>query len=128
MSLKRINTLEPRVEAEAIIPDSATQGREFTFMREYQNFLFLIDTDGKISIFNQLGLYIRDINTPGANTFNFLGEELYYTTRGQIMFYDLFDGKMRSKPSEKTARNVLLTGSKKVLIFTRKIVIQPNNP
>ena len=55
-SLKRINPSQQKVIAEALIDQKQfSKAPEFTFIREYQNFLFMLEKNSGILIFNSLG-------------------------------------------------------------------------
>jgi hypothetical protein len=68
---------------------------DFTFMREYQGFLFLLDRSEGILIFNSVGKRIRTIAIQDLAAFNFLGEELYYQDGPVLRFFDLFSAETR---------------------------------
>jgi len=77
---------------------------DFISLREYQNYVFLLDKTAGVHVFNPLGKYIRTLGDKNMSYFNFLGEELYYIVAGDIIFIDLYTGERRELP--------LLTGTK----------------
>ena len=63
---------------------------KITHMREYQNFLFLLDSNSGIYIVNKLGKLVSKIEVPNIQYFSFAGEDLYYLKGNQLFFYDIF--------------------------------------
>lgn len=89
-SVKAIDTRRAVVDYEFALDLADASKPEITFMREYQGFLFLLDARTGISIYNRLGMKVRDLPVEGLRSFNFLGQELYYYQNGSIHFTDLF--------------------------------------
>lgn len=106
---------------------------DFTFMREYQGFLFLLDQSEGILIFNSLGKRIRTIAIKDLAAFNFLGEELYYQDGPVLRFFDLFSAETREvavpshphSPTPSPASFTLLTDEKLYRIGPLRIDIFP---
>lgn len=128
-SLKRINTTEHLVEVEVNLPDNLnTPESDFISMREYQGFLFLLNQQTGIHVFNTMGKQVKAF--PGKNIpyFNFLGEELYYPFEGKIQFYNLFDGTTRLEAKESNTRIELMTDSRIFKIFPDRLEIIAYHP
>lgn len=94
---------------------------DFTFMREYQGFLFLLDRSVGILIFNSVGKLIRTIAIKDLPAFNFLGEELYYQDGPVLRFFDLFSAETREVAAPSPASFTLLTDEKLYRIGPRRI-------
>lgn len=95
-SVKVIDTRRAVVDYEFAL-DLADAGKpEIVFMREYQGFLFLLDVRTGISIYNRLGMKVRELPVEGLRSFNFLGQDLYYYRNGYIYFTDLFTLETRT--------------------------------
>ena len=109
-SLKRTvlmgTSLKQESEIKTIIPEHKPS---YTYMREYQNFLFLLDHNYGLLIFNMMGKHIKSIALPGLPYFNFLGEELYYPDHGKIKFLDLISGEIRDQQFQVSGEYILLT-------------------
>ena len=121
-SLKRINTLENLVEVEVLLPDNLnTPESDFISMREYQGFLFLLNQQTGIHVFNSMGNQVKVF--PGKNIpySNFLGEELYYPSEGKIQFYDLFDGSTRLEIKDPSTIFELMTDSRIYKIYPDRL-------
>lgn len=127
-SLKKINPVQSKVMAETLIDQEQFQGTpQFTFMREYQNFLFTIEKNAGILVFNGIGKQIKKIEAPGIEYFNFIGEELYYKKNDKLIFYDLFDATTREVPVEAVCKYILLTDARKYLVYENRVDIFENH-
>lgn len=126
-SLKRINPSQSKVIAEAAIDQKQfTKAPEFTFIREYQNFLFTIEKNSGILIFNSLGKQIKKLSASKIDYLNFLGEELYYKVNDKLLFYDLFDSTTREVPTDPACKFMLLTDIRKYVVYQNRIDIFEN--
>jgi hypothetical protein len=92
-NLKKINTKTGIIEIDVKLTD--VNMTDITFMREYQGFLFLLIRGKGIAVYNGLGKWVRTIEDKDVNAFDFLGEELYYITKGTLQFFDLFSTEPR---------------------------------
>lgn len=126
-SLKRINPSQSKVIVEALIDQKQfSKSPEFTFIREYQNFLFMIEKNSGILIFNSLGSQIKKIETTEIGYLNFLGEELYYKKDDRLLFYDLFDASTQEVSVDPTCKFALLTDARMYLIYENRVDIFEN--
>lgn len=66
------------------------QEHAFTFMREYQNLLFLIDKNSGIYVFDNLANIIRKIYVVNVDYVSLSGETLYYLTDEAIISMNLY--------------------------------------
>lgn len=109
-SLKKINPKASEVEVEVIVDSTLiNDATAFTSMREYQGFVFLLHPAKGIYVFNNLGKHIKTIAAKGIDSFNFLGEELYYTQNKKLKLIDLFSADTREIDLPETAHLVILT-------------------
>ena len=124
-SLKKINVRASVVEVEVVVVDPASAGytTAFTTMREYQNFVFLLDPSTGIHIFNALGKHLRTIPAEGIDTFNFLGEELYYLSNDKLEFFNLFTAETRHLDVPPGYTHALLTDERMILLTPHTIEI-----
>lgn len=127
-SIKRVNPSLSKVMAESIIDQKQfSHQAEVIFMREYQNFLFLLDKNSGILIFNSLGIQIKKIPVAEISYFNFLGEELYYKKNDKLIFHDLFDSSIREELVDPSCLFALLTDSRKFLVYQNRLDIFENH-
>jgi hypothetical protein len=123
-SLKKINTVDALVEVEVIIDAALIEdATAFTAIREYQNFVFLLNPKKGILIFNSLGKHIKTIPVKGISSFNFLGEELYYQAGDIVKFIDLFNAETREMKLSAKPRTVILTDERMIQISYRSFDI-----
>jgi hypothetical protein len=119
-SLKKINPVDVQVEVEVIIAASLIEdATAFTAIREYQNFVFLLNPKRGIFVFNSLGKHIKIIPAKEISSFNFLGEELYYLEGDAVNFTDLFTAESRQMKLESKPRSIILTDERMVLVFPK---------
>jgi hypothetical protein len=112
-SLKRIDPKKELILTEATFSVSANQRPDdFTFMREYQGFLFLLDRSQGIHIFNSMGKLLKTIPVKNLACFNFLGEELYYQENDTLKFFDLFSAETREMAVPSPSIFTLITDEK----------------
>jgi hypothetical protein len=126
-SLKRVNPAQSGVLIDELIDQKQfSEKPDFIFMREYQNFLFLLEKNSGLFIFNSLGKQIKKIPVEGVAYVNFLGEELYYKKKDKLFFYDLFDASTREMPVDPTCRYALLTDVRLYLVYGNRVEIHKN--
>jgi hypothetical protein len=92
--------------------------KEPTYMREYLNFLFVLDNG--IHVLNNLGKQIRklDVNVP---YFNFLGEEVYYPSGNGLQLIDLYTTEKRDIPLPHSSQFAFLTDDRMILVDGEKV-------
>lgn len=123
-SIKRLDPRNPKMIAEALIDRTQFKGDpQIVTIREYQNFLFVLESNTGILVFNGIGKQIKKIAAPGITYFNFLGRELYYKKDDNLIFYDLFDGSTREEAVDKESRYTLLTDTRKYVVYANRIEV-----
>jgi hypothetical protein len=123
-SLKKINVQKSEVELEVVVDASLIEdATKFTYMREYQGFVFLLNPKKGILIFNGLGKHIKTIPVVGIDTFNFLGEELYYLQSGYVEFLDLFSAGEREMNIDSRPACILLTDERMFQVRLKSVDI-----
>jgi hypothetical protein len=120
-SIKRVNLRTSIVNMEASIQSLISPKTNITFIREYQNFIFLLDRDKGILVLNGMGKLIKTIEVKGLNYFNFIGEELYYLQDNQLKFIDLFTAETRSLALPEPCEIALLTDERLYLIKQNQV-------
>ena len=121
-SLKKVDVRASEVEVEVVVDSSSIGDVEaFTTMREYQNFLFLLNPSKGLYIFNGLGKHIRTIDAKGITSFNFLGEELYFLLDGKLRFFNLFTTETREMETDRAYTNALVA-EERLILFTPETI------
>jgi hypothetical protein len=93
-SIKKINPTTNKVLSEFNIDTTSLAKPNFSYLREYQNLIFLLDENSGIFIFSNLGKKINYIKCKIKN-FGFYGEELFYLIDDKVIFFDLYSEKTR---------------------------------
>ena len=128
-SLKKINIKASEVEVEVTVDSSLIKNATtFKTMRDYQGFVFLLNPEKGVFIFNALGKHIRTISIPRIEHFNFLGEELYYLQNDTLKFFNLFTTETREVKVDKGYTTALLTDERMILFAPEKIDIYEFRP
>ncbi len=96
---------------------------DYTFMREYQNYVFLLDITAGVHVFNLLGKFVHTLGEKYMTHFNFYGEELYYVSGKELIFIDLYTSEKRKLPLEATSRFAILNDDRMYSVTTRTITI-----
>ncbi len=121
-SLKKINVKESVVEIEVIIrEENIAHVQQIKLLREYQNFVFMLDPHKGIFVYNTMGKPIKVVNAKGIKSFNFLGEELYYVKDGNINFLDLFTADTRTIPLQAKVDFALFSEGRLILVKDKVI-------
>ncbi len=120
-SVKRVNLRTSIVNMEASVQSFISDKANIIFIREYQNFIFLLDQNKGIMVLNNMGKLIKTIEVKGLSYFNFIGEELYYLQEGQLKFIDLFTAETRSMSLPEQCEVALLTDERLYLIRQNQV-------
>jgi hypothetical protein len=119
-SLKKINPSSGEVLIEFNIDTTQFATKpDFTYLREYQNMIFLLDKNSGISIFNNIGKQINKIDKKGILHFNFFGEELYYLDNDSIKLFDLYTEETRELKIEGENKFAIVT-DERIILITKK--------
>jgi hypothetical protein len=127
-SLKKIDFKTSRVLEEVSMKLVAGVDHDFTFLREYQNLLFIIDKNSGIDILTNLGKPIRSFLVTNAGYLGFLGPEIYYLDSGTIHFYDLYSEDRHELAVDPSAQFVLLTDERMVVIKKSTVEVWEYKP
>ena len=71
---------------------------DITYLREYQNQLFILDKNSGILIFDNLGNHLRTIEVSGLDFIGFLNDELYYSDSLNLKIKNIYTEEERSIP------------------------------
>ncbi len=130
-SIKKINPLTGEVMTEFVLLDSIINTNpSFTYLREYQNLIFLLDSRSGVWILNTFGNLITKIEINNPGNFNFFGNQLYYLQHDEIIFYNLLsEEEYRLTLPEKNNR-LALVSDERILTVTHsnKIVLYEYQP
>jgi hypothetical protein len=96
---------------------------QLTFLREYQNFLFVLDKKAGVRMINSMGQPIKILGHAHLNYFNFLGEEFYYLENATLHLIDLYGGETRAITLPYPCDFALLTDERLFLVSGKKLEI-----
>lgn len=108
-SLKKINRTTRAVMYETIILNEVVDPSSLTYLREYQNFVFLLNRKKGISIFNMMGKRLKEIEESDISYISFLGEEIYFLKEAKLNFFNLFTAETRTLDVPPSADFVFVT-------------------
>ena len=112
-------TLKKTKERGTAIAYEAAFGRPASYMREYLNFLFILDNN-EIQVLNNLGKQISKV-VINASYFSFLGEELYYPSGSSLELFDLYTNEKRQISLPHQAQFAFLTDDRMILVDQKRI-------
>jgi hypothetical protein len=121
LSLKQTSGKAATVAYDVAWPGTKPNPLNITFMREYQNFLFVLDEGTGLHLFNSLGKKIRQIDEKKLQWFSFLGEELYYLKSQSVHMMDLYSGESREIHLPSPCQFALLTDQRMILVREGKL-------
>lgn len=126
-SIKKVDPRDWQVMNEFKIDSELTANSPFTYLREYQNFIFLLDKKNTLTIFNGIGIKLKTYSI-GNQHFNFLGQELYYIKDKKIHFVDLFTSETREMELPGQFENMLITDERMIGINPDQLTFFEYNP
>lgn len=104
----------------AIAYEAAFGDASASYMREYLNFLFVLDSEG-IRMQNNLGKTINKFPVAKLPYFSFLGEEIYYPVNNALQLIDLYTSEKRQIDLPHPAKFALLTDERMILVSDKSI-------
>jgi hypothetical protein len=127
-SLKKIDMRNGLVPVEVSLSLKGKNKNDLIALREYQNFVFLLDKKDGIKVYNSVGTLIRTIPGAGLTYFNFIGEELYYLKGNTIQFFDLFTAETREVKLPAKADIALVTDERLFVVKGETVDIYDYKP
>jgi len=92
---------------------------DFSFIREYQNLLFISDSKNGVLIFDNLGNYLETLPIFNLNFFSFLDTSLIYIQNGNIVYFDIYTKQKKEVSLPDPSYTFVLMENKRVFLFTR---------
>jgi hypothetical protein len=117
-SLKKVSPLNQEVINEFNL-DIGSSTPEFTYLREYQNLIFLQEKNSGIWIINTLGKIIIKIEIKNPGNFGFFGQELYYLENNIIRFFDLLTEARHELPLNGDLKFAMITDERILTISVK---------
>jgi hypothetical protein len=123
-SLKKFNTQFEKIDFNTpleLILDASEY--EITFMREYQNQLFIADKNSGILVFDNLGNYKTKLPFVDVSWFSFWDDEIYFAQGDELVRYNLYTFKEHRSPLPLKTRLVMLYDHKAFFIHKNYIKV-----
>lgn len=107
----QFNSILLRTPLDLILKEEAYQ---LSYMREYQNQLFLSDVNSGILIFDNMGNFKNRLSFPGISYFSFWEDQLVWTTAEEVFIHPLYSGELKrwSMPKGRKPLAVLIQSGK----------------
>lgn len=118
-SLKHVNPITDEVLKEFTLEINNAKP-EFTFIKEYQNLIFLREKNEGIWIVNSLGEILNKIQIKGSGNFNFFGQELYYLENNVLYFINLVTEERYEIALPGEVRFALITDERILTVLTNR--------
>ena len=124
LQLKHTTGTLTAIDRELVWPEpSSASVSQLTYLREYQNFLFVLDRTRGVHVLNPLGKIIKTLGQPGMPHFHFLGEEFYYHTQRGLLLTDLYTAEERTLPLPYACDFALLTDERLFIVSGKKLEV-----
>jgi hypothetical protein len=95
-TLKKINPRTGSVDVDVKLPQQLSSDiKAISSIREYQGFVFILDSLTGIHILNGMGNWLKSESGANLPYFNFIGEELYYPSQQKLNHLNLFTTEKR---------------------------------
>ena len=122
-----LNVQEIDIEVPLEFILNATE-HQITFIREYQNLVFLVDELSGIYIFDNLGNYLRKIETTGIKNCSFRNDHMYYLRNNEVHDINLYQGGHEIINVPAGAYLGILPTEKTLLLVMKNMVVRlPSN-
>jgi hypothetical protein len=127
-SIKKIDFRTNKVlfESEPIVDPTGTF--HFVHMREFQNFIFLMDEKEGLFVLNNVGRFVKKIDSRGATYFSVLGEDIYFLKDNKVHFFDIFTEEIYTIEVPQNTRFVIATDEKITLIKDKTLEVYAFTP
>ena len=101
---------------------------DLIYMKEYQNYVFLLDQSAGVHVFNSLGRYIKTLAGKNAAYFAFIGEEIYSIRESRMNLTDLYSGETRTLDLPFRANFSFVVDEFLYAVTNKEITITPFKP
>lgn len=112
-----------RTPCDLIFP---TQNYQISFLREYQNQVFLVDKNFGIFLFDNFGNFKKNLQIRNVNFINFWGENIAYIQEKTLYLQHLYKNNVERKitlPIEQNYKDFFLLTSTQIYLFTSDFML-----
>jgi hypothetical protein len=121
ITMKKTKDKGAAIAYESSFAKGESDVKKISYMREYLNFLFVLDDENGIHVLNNLGKDIRRIETRGVPWFSFLGEEIYFPSGKTLQLVDLYTTEKREIELPHEALFAFLTDDRMILVGEKSV-------
>ena len=119
LSLKKVDTNNNEVISEtnlSLVLKNKTN--EFTYIREYQNLLFISDNKNGVLVFDNIGNYLETLPIFDLNFFSFKDSALISIQNGNILYFDIYTKQKKEVRLPDPSYTFVLMENKRAFLFT----------
>ncbi len=99
------------------------KAHRISYLKEYQNLLFLVDQQNGVYFFDNMGNYLRQIKVPGAVNCQFRKGNLYLLAGDQLHIFELYGTKHRTVYLPAGHWQGLLPLQQKILLIGKQMAV-----
>ena len=92
----------------------------FTYIREYQNLLFISDNKHGILVFDNIGNYLETLPLFNLNFFSFKDSSLISIQNGNILYFDIYTKQKKEVSLPDPSYTFVLMENQRVFLFTKE--------
>lgn len=119
-SLKKIDINNNEVISETNLSlILSNKAYNFSFIREYQNLLFISDSKNGILVFDNLGNYIETLPLLNFDFFSFKNSSLISIQNNHIVYFDIYTKQKKEVSLPDPSYTFVLMENKQVFLFTK---------
>ncbi|WP_132644080.1 hypothetical protein [Roseivirga ehrenbergii] len=121
LSLKKIDTNSNEVISETnlnLILKNKTH--DFTYIREYQNLVFISDSKNGLLVFDNIGNYLETLPLFNISFFSFKDSSLISIQNGKMIYFDIYTKQKKEVSLPDPSYTFVLMENKRVFLFKKE--------
>jgi hypothetical protein len=111
----RFSSLTVQVPLELVLSSAQYA---ITYMREYQNMLFISDANSGILVFDNFGNYKKKLPFAGISQFGFHNNQLYFLNKNSLTFFDIYTLSTKSVSLPEGNFGFVLASATQIALFS----------
>ncbi|MGW8121243.1 hypothetical protein ACV07N_01190 [Roseivirga echinicomitans] len=119
-TLKKVDVNNNEVISETNLSLVLSKKRyEFSFLREYQNLLFINDKNNGVLVFDNLGNYLETLPLFNLDFFSFKDSSLISIQNGNLVYFDIYTKQKKEVSLPDPSYTFVLMENKRVFLFSK---------
>ncbi|WP_157716153.1 hypothetical protein [Roseivirga echinicomitans] len=119
LSLKKVDTNNNEVISDTNLNlVLKNKNHDFSYIREYQNLLFISDNKNGVLVFDNIGNYLETLPLFGLNFFSFKDSALISIQNGNVLYFDIYTKQKKEVSLPDPSYTFVLMENKRVFLFT----------